>query len=178
MKVFGVAAGVVLVAALPMCVGAQETGPVITQGAVAAPVSAVWNAWTTVEGMRAWLTPKAEIDLRVGGRIRTNYREQEVLGDPGTIVYTILDFEPERMLAVQITGPPEGFPFPKAVLNMYSVMYFEPVDSNVSRLRIVSRGFGTDDESQRMRAFFEAGDAITLERLQLHFRAVRPDSAR
>jgi uncharacterized protein YndB with AHSA1/START domain len=171
-------AAFVLVAAMPLCAAAQDTGPVITQGAVAAPVSAVWNAWTTVEGLRAWLTPKAEIDLRVGGLIRTNYREQEVLGDPGTIVYRILDFEPQRMLALQITGPPDNFPFPKAVLNMYFVMYFEPLDGNASRVRIVSRGFGTDDESQRMRAFFEAGDAITLERLQLHFRAIRPDGGR
>jgi hypothetical protein len=36
-------------------------------------------------------------------------------------------------------------------------------------LRIVGMGFGQDEESQRMRSFFEKGNAFTLDQLQKHF---------
>jgi uncharacterized protein YndB with AHSA1/START domain len=151
----------------------QDIGPVVTEGFVGAALDTVWRAWTTNEGMRAWLTPKADVDLRVGGLIRTNYRENEVLGDPGTIVYTIREIEPQRRLAFQITTPPRSFPFPTAVRDMTTTVYFAAVDERTSAIRIVDSGFTSDAESQRMRAFFVDGDAITLERLQLHFRAVQ-----
>jgi uncharacterized protein YndB with AHSA1/START domain len=152
---------------------AQDVSPIITQGFVGAPLRTVWNAWTTLDGLREWLTPKAEIDLRVGGLIRTNYRETEVLGGPGTIVYTITEIEPLRRLSYRITTPPVNLPFKTAVRQMTTTIYFAEVDERTSAIRIVDSGFGVDAESQQMRAFFRDGDAITLERLQFHFRAVR-----
>jgi uncharacterized protein YndB with AHSA1/START domain len=157
---------------------AQDTTPVVTEGFVGAPVSTVWDAWTTLAGLKAWLTPHADVDLKVGGLIRTNYRENEVLGDPGTIIYTIRDFEPRRMLKYEITGPPRNWQFPNAVKQLSVVIYFEPVDQQLTNIRIVSGGFTADDESQRMRAFFADGDQITLERLQLHFLALRQQAGR
>lgn len=162
----------VLVALVSVPVRAQNIGPVITEGFVGAPLAVVWDAWTTNAGLRAWLTPKAEIDLRVGGSLRTNYRENEVLGDPGTITYTITEVEPQRRLSFQITGPPDNFPFPSTVRQMTTTVYFAAADAQTTAIRIADSGFGADAESQRMRAFFVDGDAITLERLQLHFRAL------
>ena len=167
-----------IVAALSVPAAAQDVTPVTVDGSVGAPVNAVWDAWTTNEGLRSWLTPQADIDLRVGGLIRTNYREQERLGDPGTIVYTILAVEPRRVLALQITGPPSNFPFPTIVQKMSTVLYFLAVDDQVSRVRIVSGPFGADEESQRMRAFFETGNAILMDQLQRHFLAKRQQSIR
>jgi hypothetical protein len=37
------------------------------------------------------------------------------------------------------------------------------------RVRVVGLGYGTDDESTKMRKFFEAGNAYTLKKLQEHF---------
>jgi hypothetical protein len=35
-------------------------------------------------------------------------------------------------------------------------------------LRITGLGYGSDEESQKMRKFFEAGNAFTLKKLQEH----------
>jgi uncharacterized protein YndB with AHSA1/START domain len=50
----------------------------------AAPAEAVFDAWTSPEVMRRWLhpgadwaTPEAEVDLRVGGRIRVVMRRPD-----------------------------------------------------------------------------------------------------
>jgi uncharacterized protein YndB with AHSA1/START domain len=68
-----------------------------------APPEAVFDAWTSPEVMRRWLhceadwsTPVAEVDLRVGGRVRVamrrpDGRQPEMVGE-----YTVID-RPHRL---------------------------------------------------------------------------------
>ena len=163
-----------LIAVLCGTVNAQDSGPVVHEGFVEAPLERVWGAFTTSDGLRAWLAPHAEIDLRVGGLMRTNYSAQGQLGDPQTIENTVLSFEPGRMLSIRVSRPPSNFPFPNAVLRMWTVVYFEASGPARTKVREVSLGFGADEESQRMRAFFSAGNATTLAQLQRHFAAKKP----
>ena len=150
---------------------AQDTTAIVAEAIIEAPTEAVWNAWATGAGLRSWLAPHAEIDLRVRGRMRTNYASKGSLGDATTIENTILSFEPERMLSIQVSKTPEGFPFPNAIQHMWTVMYFEPVGPDRTRVRVVGLGFRADAESQRMRAFFDQGNAMTLQQLQRRFAA-------
>jgi uncharacterized protein YndB with AHSA1/START domain len=150
---------------------AQELSPIVHEGVVEASPDAVWAAFTTSEGLRAWLAPHAEIDLRVGGLMRTNYDPQGRLGDARTIENTILSYEPGRMISIRVSKAPDDFPFPTAVRRMWSVIYFTPAGSGRTLVREVSLGFGGDEESQRMRAFFMQGNATTLQQLQRHFSA-------
>ena len=160
----------ILAAALgPTPALAQDTTPIACEGVVAAPLDAVWAAWTTGDGLRSWLAPHAEIDLRVGGLMRTNYRAQGALGDPQTIENAILSFEPQRMISIRVARFPDGFPFQHAIGDMWTVLYFQPAGPNETRVRVVGLGFNATDESQQMRAFFERGNATTLEQLQRHF---------
>lgn len=141
---------------------------------VAAPLDAVWAAWTTGDGLRSWLAPHAEIDLRIGGRMRSNYNAQGTLDDPQAIENVVLSFEPQRMISIRVAKAPANFPFPNAIGEMWTVLYFEAAGRNATRVRVVGMGFNGSDESQRMRAFFERGNATTLEQLQRHFAALRP----
>jgi uncharacterized protein YndB with AHSA1/START domain len=151
---------------------AQDTSPLIAEGVVDAPVESVWKAWTTNEGLRSWLAPHVSIDLRIGGLMRTNYNAAGVLGDAQTIENTILSFEPERMLSIKVTKAPDDFPFPNAVQDMWTVVYFEPNGETQTKVRVVGMGFGPDEESQRMRAYFERGNADTIEQLKRGLSAV------
>jgi hypothetical protein len=75
------------------------------------------------------------------------------------------------MLSIRVSKSPKGFPFPNALKNMWTVVYFEALSPLKTRLREVSLGFGNDDESKKMREFFDAGNAATLVQLQKHFSA-------
>lgn len=150
-------------------VSAQNVDPIVSESTIDAPVDAVWAAWTTSEGLRAWLAPHAETELRLGGLMRTNHNAKGSLGDPGTIENTILSFEPKRMLSIKVFKAPQTFPFPNAVQQMWTVLYFEPAGADKTRLRVVGLGFGPDEESQKMRDFFEKGNEFTLKQLQAHF---------
>lgn len=163
------ATALVLVACIAGDASAQETGPIVSEAVIDAAAEKVWAAWTTSAGLRAWLAPHATIDLRIGGLMRANYNQHGTLGDPQTIENTILSWEPGRMLSIRVTRFPRDFPFPTAIGDMWTVIYFEPVGENRTRLRIVGLGFRADAESQKMRAFFERGNAVTLQQLQKHF---------
>lgn len=160
---------VALISVLSGSAAAQDAGPVTSEGIIAAPIDSVWAAWTTSNGLRAWLAPHAEIDLRVGGSMRTNYHRTGTLGDSNTIDNQVLSFEPGRMLSIRVTNAPKDFPFPNAIRQMWTVLYLEEAGPDCTRLRVVSLGFRPDDESQRMRAFFERGNAMTVQALQRHF---------
>ena len=153
-------------------VGDVDTSPLIHEGIVNAPLTEVWNAWSTSEGLRLWMAPHAEIDLRVGGLMRANYNPDGQLGDSQTIVNTVLSFEPQRMISIKVAKTPEGFPFPNAISQMWSVIYLAAVDANRTVIREVTLGFSFNKESQRMREFFDKGNATTLSQLQRHFAGI------
>ena len=149
---------------------AQAGDSITAEAIVDARVEEVWAAWTTPAGLRAWLAPHADIELRVGGLMRTNYSPDGSLGDSSSIENRILAFEPERMLSVQVARAPANFPFKLEVSDMWTVLYFEPLLEGKTRVRIVGLGFTASEQSQKMKAFFERGNAHTLAQLQKRFR--------
>ena len=149
--------------------GAAAADSITTEGVVSAPVAEVWSAFATSEGLRSWMAPHADIDLRVDGLMRANYKPEGTLGDGSTIVNRVLSFEPRRMLSMRVAKAPDDFPFPGAIMAMWTVVYFDALPDAKTHLRVVSMGFTPDAESQKMRAFFERGNAYTLMKLQEKF---------
>jgi uncharacterized protein YndB with AHSA1/START domain len=148
--------------ALVTLVGAAHgQQPLVTEGVVDAPLDSVWNAFTTAAGLESWMAAHASLDLRIGGMMQTVYAPVGTLGDASTIENTILAYEPKRMLAIKVSKAPAGFPFPNAIKRMWTVIYFEAVDSAKTRVREVGLGFGAEEESQKMRQFFDRGNAYT-----------------
>ncbi|MFZ0088390.1 MAG: SRPBCC domain-containing protein [Solirubrobacteraceae bacterium] len=83
----------------------DETGRVVRIArTVAAPAQDVFDAWTNPEVMRRWFhcgpdwtTPEAEVDLRVGGKVRVVMRTPDgtQIGAHGE--YTVID-PPHRLV--------------------------------------------------------------------------------
>ncbi len=165
----GIVVLVLTLAPISVTACGAEDNPLVHEGIVAAPLDDVWKALTTKEGQESWMVAHSEIDLKIGGRMRTHYDRKGTLGDAKTIENTILAYDPKRMLSFKVSKPPEGFPFPSAVKNMWTVIYFEANTPKTTRVRIVGLGFGDDEESKKMRAFFDRGNAFTLKKLQERF---------
>jgi uncharacterized protein YndB with AHSA1/START domain len=155
--------------------GPSEENRLVHEGVVAAPVGEVWAAFTTGKGQESWMVAHSEVELKVGGRMRTHYDPKGVLGDAKTIENEIIAYDPERMLSIKVKKFPEGFPFPNAVKSMWTVIYFEALSPRTTRVRIVGLGFGDDEESKKMRAFFDRGNAFTLKKLQERFASITSD---
>lgn len=139
--------------------------PIVTEAVINAPVAEVWKMWTTKDGIESWMVAKTEIDLTVGGTWRTSYSKTSNLDDDASIRHTILAYDPLKMFSMRTIKPPKNFPFPNAILRTWTVVYFEPVGE--SRTKVTGRmlGFTDDEESRKMRAFFETGNKTTLDAL-------------
>ena len=143
----------------------------VHEGIVNGPLDQVWAAYTTKAGLESWMVAHAEIELKIGGTMKTQYDPKGTTEDPKAIVNTILSLEPMRMLSFKVTKAPQGFPFPNAITNMWTVVHFEAQGEKATRVREICMGFSEDDESRKMREFFNRGNAITLKTLQMRFAA-------
>lgn len=166
---------VALTLAAPLALGQDLQGqPLVHEGLVTAPADLVWSALTTRSGQESWMVAHSEIDLRVGGLMRTHYDPKGEIGDDQTIENRILSFDPGRMLSIQVSKAPVGFAFSDVIKAMWTVIYLTPEAGSQTRVRIVGLGFGDDPDSQKMRQYFDRGNAYTLRKLQERFAAPAP----
>jgi uncharacterized protein YndB with AHSA1/START domain len=138
---------------------------------IQAPLKTVWSVWTTSEGYKVLGVTQADVDLRIGGLIRSHYAPAGSLGDEETIENRILAYEPQRMIAIRIHRPPKSFPFREAWKTAWTVVTLADLGNGQTHVRVASMGFGTDEESARMRKFFEAGNGATLKMLKARLEA-------
>ncbi len=83
----------------------QESGRVLRiERTFTASAEEVFDAWTSPEVMRRWFhpagdwsTPEAEVDLRVGGKVRVVMRRPDGTEAEGHGEYTLID-RPHRLL--------------------------------------------------------------------------------
>jgi len=141
----------------------------VNEGTVNGPINEVWKVWSTSEGYKAVGVALADVDLRVGGLIRSRYAADGTLGDDQTIENEILAFEPPRMIAIRIRKTPSNFPFKEAWKHTWTVVTLTALPDGRTHVRAASLGFGTDSESVAMRRFFERGNAQTLDTLAARF---------
>jgi uncharacterized protein YndB with AHSA1/START domain len=141
----------------------------VNESVVDAPVEEVWKVFATSEGYKILGPAQADVDLRIGGTIRSRYSKTGPLGDEETIENLILAYEPPFMIATRIRKTPKGFPFNEAWKHSWTVVTLVPLDGNRTRVRVASLGFGTDEESLAMKKFFELGNQQTIEGIRKHF---------
>lgn len=161
--------GLAMLLALGAATARADELSFVNEGVVDAPIEEVWKVFATSEGYTALGPALAEIDLRIGGTIRSRYGIDGTLGDAETIENAILAYEPPTMMALRITKTPESFPFKNAWKSTWTVITLAPAESGKTHVRAASLGFGTDEESIAMRRFFEVGNQTVIESVQRHF---------
>lgn len=146
-----------------------STEPLVAQAVVDAPVDEVWKAFTTKEGIESWMVASGDVDLRIGGLMRTTYRSGADLEGETAIHQTILSIDPGRMLSFRTIKSPKDFPFAEAISQSWTIVYLEPVQTGRTRVTVKMLGYDSRPESQKMRGFFELGNKATLDALVKRF---------
>ena len=126
----------------------------VQEVSVDAPVADVWAAYTTDEGWTAWASPAAEIDLRVGGTIRTAY-EGIKLGEEGTNTLHIVNYVPLEVLTLKADlsrNWPEVMQRDGDKLS--NVILFDAIDDERTRIRSFGVGYSDAPEYQNLLQFF------------------------
>jgi uncharacterized protein YndB with AHSA1/START domain len=126
---------------------------------IPAPVAAVWQAFTTSEGLSTWLTPGAVVDLRPGGEWTAHF--------PGsTGGGTILSFAPRKELVLSALAP-EKFPTVRATRTRV-VFHFESRGDN-TLVRLTQTGWQDGPEWTAAYEYLAVGNAQLLATLHRRF---------
>jgi uncharacterized protein YndB with AHSA1/START domain len=133
---------------------------------VKAPIKSVWDAYTTKNGWESWAVPLAEVDLKVGGHIKTNYNENGVIGDSTTIMTHIINYVPNRLLTLQAEIT-DNFPeFMKAdSKDFYNVIYFNELESGDTNIKSFGIGYKNNPKYLSLMNYFIPANEKTLMKL-------------
>lgn len=135
------------------------------------PITEVWNAIATEEGINTWMVPVAKLDLRTGGNVQTNYNINAKIGDKGTITLGIINYIPQEMLTYRITLN-ELFPEKcrKEDQNLQEIIQLKQLSKNITKVTSTMVGWGEGTEWDETYAFFEKGNNWSYQQLLKRFK--------
>ena len=136
---------------------------------LAAPPPRVWALWSTNAGLESWFVPRADVELRIGGKYEVYFLLGQPVGSQGSEGCRVLSFLPERMLSFTWNAPPnQPLTRPR---HTWVVLEFDAVDAG-TRLRLTHLGWPAsglaDAEGPWTQTFdyFERAWAEVLRELQ------------
>ena len=163
---------VLVSAALLGAAAVQSAEPAITLSVtVKAPVGAVWQAWTTADGLTSFFAPEAEVDPRPDGAFHLFMDPYGKPGMKGADTMKLLAVEPEQMLSFTWNAPPH-LPEARAQRTVV-ILRFAPV-SEGTELTLTHLGWGSTGEWPKARAYFEKAWPNVLKNLQTRFEFGKP----
>jgi uncharacterized protein YndB with AHSA1/START domain len=127
---------------------------------VPAPLPAVWQAFSTSEGLSTWLGPNATVDLRPGGDWLVHFPGGSTGGG------TVIRFVPQKELVVSALAP-DSFPTVRAT-HTRADFTFE-ADGASTIVRLTQTGWQQGPEWDRAYEYLVAGNAQLMAMLHRRF---------
>jgi uncharacterized protein YndB with AHSA1/START domain len=119
---------------------------------VAAPVEAVWKAWTTTEGIKTFFAPEARVELAVGGPFEIYINPFAPPGLKGADDMRIIGFQENRMLSFTWNAPPS---LPEArKQRTIVILRFQSDGANATRVHLHHVGWGDGGEWDKAYDYF------------------------
>jgi uncharacterized protein YndB with AHSA1/START domain len=158
-------------AALAVCEDAQSPVSVTTDAVphkalkmevvVPASVDALWQAFSTSDGLSTWLTPGAVVDLRKGGEWTAHFPGGKTGGG------TIVSFVSKREMVMSAMAP-EWFPTVRAERTT-AAFRFLPLGPGSTLVQLEQTGWKEGPEWEKAYDYLAKGNAQLLETLRRRF---------
>lgn len=142
---------------------------VVNEAVIDGSADEIWRLITTKRGMESWMVPHAEVDLRVGGFVRTNHAPDGKIGDARTVTNRILALRSKQQLSFQVAEVPEGIPMVASLVGTWYEIQLKPLTRTQTRVRCLGRGFPGGPMGYAARAFADRGNVWALQQLQKVF---------
>ena len=137
------------------------------QVVVNATLDQAWDAWTTREGIVAFLAPDAKIEPRVGGAFEIYFDPYAPAGSKGADGMRFMALQPKKMLSFDWNAPPS---LPEArQQRSFVVVRFEPLDDRQTRVTLHHTGWGDGGEWDKAYAYFDRAWGNVLANLGKRF---------
>jgi uncharacterized protein YndB with AHSA1/START domain len=136
---------------------------------VKAPRWQVWDAWTSVKGVRAFFAPDAVIDLRIGGAYEIYFDPQDSVGQRGSEGCRILSYLPEEMLSFSWNAPPQFMAVRSSDNPTWVVVQIERLSEGSTRTRLTHLGWKAGEDWDAVYQYFSNAWKTVLRRLAERF---------
>ena len=138
----------------------------IQEFTVNSPIDSVWMAYTTKKGWESWAVPLAEVNLKVGGYIKTNYSKGGKIGDSTTIVTHIINYVPKRLITLQAEIT-DNFPdfMKQEAKDFYNVIYFGETKDGKTNVKSFGIGYKNNPKYLSLMNYFIPANERTLMNL-------------
>lgn len=138
----------------------------IQEFTVNVPLDSVWNAYTTKKAWESWAVAIAEIDLKVGGYIKTNYNPNGKIGDSTTIVTHIINYVPKKLITLQAEIT-QNFPafMKKEAKDFYNIIYFDKTEKGKTNIKSYGIGYKNTPKYLSLMKYFIQANEMSLMNL-------------
>ena len=149
----------------------QANGHKVLRIAIDVPAQrkAVWDRFTTTEGYKAWATPVAQIEPKLGGTIEGSYDFNAKIGDADNIRNQIVVFQPEQTLAIRNVNAPKALPGREQFGEIVTVMEFSDAGPGATRVTLTAVGYKPGEPYDTLLKHFTWGNAYSLMVLKTSF---------
>jgi uncharacterized protein YndB with AHSA1/START domain len=128
---------------------------------IPASVEAVWEAFSTSEGLSTWMTPGAVVDLRQGGEWTAHFPGGKTGGG------SIISFVPRREIVLSAMAP-EWFPTVRAERTT-ATFRFLPQGKATTLVQLEQTGWKEGPEWDKAYDYLATGNSQLLETLRRRF---------
>jgi uncharacterized protein YndB with AHSA1/START domain len=140
----------------------------LKERSINAPVGEVWRAWTTKEGLEAFLCEQATVELRPGGSYEVLFAVEAPEGQRGSEGCQVVDIIPEKRLTFTWNSPP-SLPEVRNQRTNVIVELTASEDGLQTSVRLLSIGWGTGEQWQASYRYFEAAWSTVFDWLEASF---------
>jgi len=135
---------------------------------IPAPVSEVWKAWTTDEGIASFFAPKGRVVLEVDGTYDVWFNPEGKPGERGAEGMRILDVDPMKRFVFTWNAPP-SIPSIRGKRTVVTIE-LEAAGPAATKLRFTHGGWGDGPDWDKAYDYFDrAWGSIVLPRLRYRF---------
>ncbi len=147
---------------------AEQPRVINKQVIVNASIDKVWEAWTTVAGIKSFFAPDCRIDLKVGGAYEMYFIPNAEPGSRGGEGVKILAIQPPGMLSFTWNAP-SHLPNVRKQFTHVTIK-LTPKDGNTTRVLLTHDGWGEGEEWDRAFEYFDGvWEQVVLQRLIYRF---------
>ena len=141
---------------------------------IPAPVNEVWHAWTTKEGLEAFLCEEATVDLRPGGSYEILFSVDAPEGQRGSEGCRVVNVVPKSRLTFSWNSPPSLPEVRNSRTNV--IVEFKPSeDGHETIVRLLSIGWGSGEQWEASYRYFEVAWTTVLDWLEAAFEVKHPN---
>ncbi len=140
----------------------------LKETSIPSPVTDVWKAWTTKEGLEGFLCEHATLELRPGGPYEVLFSVEAPEGQRGSEGCQVVDVIPEKRLTFTWNSPP-SLPEVRNQRTNVIVELTPSEDGRETTVRLLSIGWGTGEQWNASYRYFEAAWSTVFDWLEASF---------